>query len=117
MDDINSIPIFKISAPSETSLVPWESSQPIKNPNYMLSPRLIEIVQSLSFSGDEDENPYLHIQDFKQTYDYLHIEGMSDKTLRWKLFLFSLKGKARQWYSKVIGKQEGDWDYYVPLFV
>jgi hypothetical protein len=34
---------------------------------------------------------------------------MSDKTLRWKLFPFSLKGKARQWYSKVIGKQEGDW--------
>jgi hypothetical protein len=34
---------------------------------------------------------------------------MSDQTLCWKLFPFSLKGKARQWYAKAIGKQQGDW--------
>jgi hypothetical protein len=34
---------------------------------------------------------------------------MSDQTLHWKLFPFSLKGKARQWYDKIIGKQQGDW--------
>jgi hypothetical protein len=67
------------------------------------------MVQSLSFSGEEDENPYLHIRDFEQTCDCLRIEGLSDKTLCWKLFPLSLKGKARQWYSKVVGKQEGDW--------
>jgi hypothetical protein len=104
MDDINSIPIFKIFAPLETSLVLWESSEPIQNPNYRLSLWLIEMVQSLSFLGEEDENPYLHIRDFEQTCDCLRIEGMSNKTLRWKLFSFSLKGKARQWYSKVVGK-------------
>jgi hypothetical protein len=74
------------------------------------------MVQSLSFLREEDENPYLHIQDFEQTYDCLPIEGMSDKTLRWKLFSFSLKGKARQWYSKVVGKQEGDWGLLCSTF-
>jgi hypothetical protein len=34
---------------------------------------------------------------------------MLDQTLHWKLFPFSLKGKARQWYDKAIGKQQGDW--------
>jgi hypothetical protein len=66
------------------------------------------MVQSLSFLGKEDKNPYLHIQDFEQTCDCLHIEGISDKTLCWKLFPFSLKGKARQWYNKAVGKQQGD---------
>ena len=109
MDNSNSIPIFQFSAPTETSLVPHESSQPIQTPSYRLSPRLIALVQSLSFSGEGDENPYLHIRDFEQTCDCLRIEGMSDKTLRWKLFPFSLKGKARQWYDKAVGKQQGDW--------
>jgi hypothetical protein len=67
----------------ETSLVPWESSQPIQTPNYRLSLRLIAMVQSLSFSAGVDENPYLHIRDFEQTCDCLHIEGMSDQTLHW----------------------------------
>jgi len=54
------------------------------------------MIQNLSFSGKEDKNHYLHIRDFEQTYDCLRIEGISDKTLRWKLFPFSLRGEARQ---------------------
>jgi hypothetical protein len=67
------------------------------------------MVQSLSFSGGVDENPYLHIRDFEQTCACLRIEVMSDQTLHWKLFPFSLKEKARQWYDNTIGKQQGDW--------
>jgi len=98
MDTLNSIPILQFSALTETSLVPHESSQPIQTCSCRLSPRLIALVQSLSFSGEGDENPYLHIRDFEQTCDYLHIEGIFDETLHWKLFPFSLKGKARLLY-------------------
>jgi len=80
--------------------VPHESSQPIQTCSYRRSPWLIALVQSLSFLG-EGENPYLHIRDFEQTCDCLHIEGISDETLCWKLFPFSLKGKARQWYNRL----------------
>jgi len=69
MDNLNSITIIQISAPMETSLVP----QPIQTPSYRLSPRLIALVQSPSFSGEGDENPYLHIRDFEQTCDCLRI--------------------------------------------
>jgi hypothetical protein len=68
------------------------------------------MVQNHSFSVKEDENPYLHQQEFEQTYDCLRIEGMSDETLRWKLFPFFLKGKAKTWYKRTIGSKEGDWE-------
>ena len=70
---------------------------------------MIALVQNLSFLGEGDENPYLHIRDFEKTCDCLRIEGISNETLYWKIFPFSLKGKARQWYNRAIGKQQGDW--------
>ena len=34
---------------------------------------------------------------------------MSDETLKWKLFPFSLSGKARHWYKLKVGSVHGDW--------
>ena len=35
---------------------------------------------------------------------------MSDETLRWKLFPFYLKGKAKCWYNLTIESRQGDWE-------
>ena len=35
---------------------------------------------------------------------------MSDKTLRWKVFPFSLTGRAKHWYSQTVGSMQGDWE-------
>ena len=40
----------------------------------------------------------------------LPIAGMSNKTLRWKLFSFSLTGRAKQWYSQTVENMQGDWE-------
>ena len=88
--------------------MPHESSQPIQTCCYRLNPLLIALVQSLSFLGEGDENPYLQIRYFEQTCVYLRVECISDETLHWKLFPFSLKGKARQCYNRAVGKQQGD---------
>jgi hypothetical protein len=53
------------------------------------------MVQNQSLSRKVDENPYLHLQEFEQTCDCLRIEGMSNKTLRWKLFSFLFEGRAK----------------------
>jgi hypothetical protein len=66
------------------------------------------MVQEQSFSGEDDENPYSHLNEFEQTCACLRIAGMSDKTLRWKLFPFSLMGKAKRWYNLTIGSRQGD---------
>jgi hypothetical protein len=67
------------------------------------------MVQTNTFLGIEDEDPYHHLQQFEQTCDRLHIEGMSDETICWKLFPFTLKGKALQWYDRTEEKMTGDW--------
>jgi hypothetical protein len=73
--------IKDFSAPSELSLRPMPSSKPILSDTYELHPRLIEMVQTNTFLGIEDEDPYHHLQQFEQTCNYLHIEGMSDETI------------------------------------
>ena len=35
---------------------------------------------------------------------------MSRETLKWKLFLFSLTGRAKHWYTRTIGSVQGDWE-------
>jgi hypothetical protein len=35
---------------------------------------------------------------------------MSQETLQWKLFLFSLDERAKEWYANNIGKVAGDWE-------
>jgi hypothetical protein len=108
MDAINSTPIFRFS-PTSTSLRPPQSSKPILAPGYELRPCLINLIRKKSFSGVGDANPHSHLREFEQTYVFLRIAGMSDETLRWKPFLFSLTGKAKQWYNRTVGSVQGDW--------
>ena len=68
------------------SFGPPKSVEPILTPGYVLRPCLIKLIWDQSFSGEGDENPYSHLRKFEQTYACLRIAGMSDKTLRWKLF-------------------------------
>lgn len=35
---------------------------------------------------------------------------MTQETLKWKLFPFSLIEKAKQWYTLVVESMNGDWD-------
>ena len=91
------------------SLKPSKSSEPILTPGYELRPCFIKLIRDQSFSGEGNKNPYSQQQEFEQTCACLHIAGMSDKTLRWKLFPFSLTGRAKQWYSQSVGSMQGDW--------
>ena len=77
--------------------------------SFEISPEYIEFLQKQPFSGEGEENPYTHLREFYRVYDLLRIEGMSDETLKWKLFLFSLTGKARRWYKFKVGSVHGDW--------
>ena len=120
---MDNTPLYRYMAPTEQTYRPVLSSKPINTQTYELRPRLVEMVQNHTFSGEQDENPFLHLQKFEETCDCLHIEGMSSETIRWKLFPFSLKGKARQWYDSNKEKKGGDWGtllsefclYFYPL--
>jgi hypothetical protein len=100
---MNSTPIHLYGAPTSVSLRPPKSIESILTPSYELRPCLIKMIQDLPFLGEGDENPYSHLQEFEQTCAYLRIADMSDKTLRWKLFPFSLTARAKHWYSQTVG--------------
>jgi hypothetical protein len=108
MDNITRINQF--ATPTGMLLEPPESSKPILTSGYELRPCLINMVQEQSFSGEGNENPYTHLQEFEQIFACLQIAGMSHETLKSKLFPFSLMGEAKHWYTRTVGSVQGDWE-------
>jgi len=78
--------------------------------NGELHPSLKAMVRAQPFSGHDNENPCHHLLEFKQIYSCLSISGMTQETLKWKLFPFSLTGKVKQWYTFAVESTNGDWD-------
>jgi hypothetical protein len=106
MDNIT--PINQFAAPMGAQLEPSESLKPIPASGYELRSSLINLVHEQSFLGEGDENPYTHLREFEQTCACLHIVGMSHETLKWKLFPFSLMGRAKHRYTRTVGSVQGD---------
>ena len=74
--DLESTPIYRYGAPTSAQLQPQVSSKPILTPRYELRPCLINMVQDQPFLGEDDENPYSHLNKFEQTYACLRIAGI-----------------------------------------
>ena len=102
--------ISNLSAPKGELVEPLRSAKPIIASSYELRPGFIAMVREQAFTGLDYENPYHHIWEFEKLCACLTIAGMSQETLRWKLFPFSLEGKAKQWHALTIGKVVGDWE-------
>jgi hypothetical protein len=45
------------------------------------------------------------------------IEGTTQQTVKWKIFLFSLTGGAKKWYPSSVGTVEGSWEILEKSFV
>jgi len=101
--------IYQFNRPMGTHLEQPKSSKPIMTSSFEISPEYIEFLQKQPFSGEGEDNPYTHLREFYQVCDLHRIEGIFDETLKWKLFPFSLTGKARHWYKLNIGSALGNW--------
>jgi hypothetical protein len=84
-------------------------SKPISS-GYKLHPSLIAKVRAQPFSGHDNENPCQHLQEFEEMCSCLSIFGMTQETLKWKLFPFSPIEKAKQWYKPPVESTNGEWD-------
>jgi hypothetical protein len=89
---------------------PLQSSKPIIASTYELCPGFIAMVREQTFLGLDYENPYHHLREFDQLCACLTILGISQETLRWKLFPFSHDERVKQWYTHNVGKVAGDWE-------
>jgi hypothetical protein len=87
----------------------YQYANPITASGFEISPDFIEFVQKKPFMGEIEENPYSHLREFKRICDLIHIKGMSDETIQWKIFPFSLTGKAKHWSKLNVEHAQGDW--------
>ena len=95
--------------PSHEYLEPPPSCHPILSDGYEIRPSLVAMVCAQSFFGRKDECPYGHLQIFEENCSLLIIPGMTQHTLRWKLFLFSLMRESKIWYNRTARRVGGDW--------
>jgi hypothetical protein len=102
-------PIYSFSAPAGNCLEPATSSHPIKAEGYEIRPDFISLVRELNFAGGLDENLYNHLQDSKDICATLMVSRMNHVTLKWKAFLLSLTGWAKQWYKLHVKNCCGSW--------
>ena len=107
---MDNVSIFQFTAPRSMQLEPPSSAQPIFADSYELRPSFITKVQEHIFSVDERENPYVHLWEFEQVCSCFHILGMSQDTLKWKPFSFSLMGIAKLWYTQNVESAQGEWE-------
>jgi hypothetical protein len=107
---MDSTTIYKYSTPNSEMLEPPPSSHHILTDGYKLHPTFIAMVQDKPFSGLKNENPYTHLREFEHLCSCLAIAGMTQETIKWKLFPFSLLGKAKQWYAHSVRDVNGDCD-------
>ncbi|XP_024178805.1 uncharacterized protein LOC112184801 [Rosa chinensis] len=74
-------------------------------------------IQSLpNFYGKTNEDPYLHVEEFKDICGTFQYE-ISDEQIRLRLFPFSLKDKARKWLSSLPPGSINTWDDLVKKFL
>jgi hypothetical protein len=60
------------------------------------------IIQMLpSFHGLNNEDPYKHLDEFLEICSTIKLEGFSWDALWMRLFLFSLKEKAKNWFHSL----------------
>jgi hypothetical protein len=102
--------LFEISAAKGDHLEPPSSSHATITSSYELRLALIALVRENSFVGMKEESPYIHLRGFKQVCSIIIIEGMNQRTLKWKLFPFSLVRGAKKWYYSSVGSMDGSWD-------
>jgi hypothetical protein len=102
-------PIYSFLAPEVKYLEPATSLHPIKVEGCGIYPDFTSLVRELNFARGLDENPYKHLKDFEEICATLMISGVNHETLKWKAFLFSLMGWAKQWYKLHVSSCHGSW--------
>lgn len=75
----------------------------VEDAHFKIKPAIIQMIQNtLQFYGMTHEDPNQHITNFLEIYDTFKQMGVDhDDTIHLRLFLFSLKDKAKSWLDSL----------------
>ena len=89
--------MLEFSAPSTKNIRTGPTLR-TKNLEFELKPSLINMVQATPFSGKAHEDASAHLQNFLEISNTVVIKDVAQDIILLRLFLFSLVGKAKQWF-------------------
>ena len=70
-----------------------------------------------TFSGDEGQDPGLHLSELDNYCDICKPKGLTKEFVLLKIFIFSLAGKAKEWFKTLPHKSIMDWEELVRVFM
>ena len=77
---------------------------------FELKPSYVNMIQnSVQFHGLSSEDPNLHIAYFLEICNMFRVNDVLDDAIRLRLFLFSLKDRAREWLNSLPAGSISDW--------
>ncbi|KAL1555064.1 hypothetical protein AAHA92_15548 [Salvia divinorum] len=85
--------------------------------SFELKTGLINMAEANAFGGRANEDPNKHLTKFIQISNTVKANGVTDDQVRLRLFPFSLKDEARDWYDSMGPETVRTWDAMVDLFL
>ena len=90
----------------------------IESTTFELKPSYVTMIQnSVQFHGLPSEDPNLHIANFLEMCDMFRANGASYDAIRLRLFLFTLKDKAKAWLNSLPTGSIHDWNTLARKFL
>ena len=90
---------------------------PIDANNFELKPTLINMIQQQQFGGSPSEDPNGHMSNFLQLCGTIKMNGVDHNVIKLKLFPFSLRDKARNWFNNLMTGSIDTWGTLVDNFL
>ncbi|XP_068651585.1 uncharacterized protein [Aristolochia californica] len=91
--------------------------QTINANNFELKPALISMVQQAQFSRSPIDDPNIHLTMFLEICDTVKINGVTEDTIRLRLFPFSLRDKDRGWVQSLQPGSITSWQDMIEKFL
>ena len=110
----NSLSFLFGNATTTTKVV--DELPPAENDNFKIPTRIIDHVMDNCYFGDGTVHPGDHLLLIHELCELFKCAGISMDQVKRKLFPFSLRGKAREWYELLDDPHHLEWKELESLF-
>ncbi|XP_021739782.1 uncharacterized protein LOC110706193 [Chenopodium quinoa] len=86
---------------TETGFLSSIVRPPVTAQSFELKPQFIQFISNDSFAGSPNDCPVTHIDSFLEKCDTMKLNGVTDDAIRLRLFPFSLRDRAREWFKRL----------------
>jgi hypothetical protein len=93
------------------------TSPEIKADSFEVSPRLLNLIAKDQFGGSASEDTSMHLHDFCGICDMQKFKNVENDIVKLKLFIFSLRGMAKDWLLSLPNGTINSWDNVREAFI